>query len=244
MRYVLISIMSLFLASQVAVAEEANQTGDKAIQELQLALLKNMPQAAGASIKATPINGLYEVMSGPQILYMTKDARFVIDGDMFDLQTRVNLTEDTRAIIRKSELDKLGEANMLVYKPEGDVKHTITVFTDIYCPYCRRLHEEMKDYMAGGVKVRYVFLPFKGKRSYDTSVSVWCAKNPQQALDQAKAGEEVEAKTCENPIEQHRAMAQAIGIRGTPAIMYENGLLNPGYVPANKVIEQLESLGL
>jgi len=244
MRYVLISIMSLFLSSQVVMAEQAKKTGDSDIQELQQALLKNMPQAAGASIKATPIDGIYEVMSGPQILYMTKDARFVIDGDMFDLQKRVNLTEDTRSIIRINEVEKLGEANMLVYKPKGEVKHTITVFTDIYCPYCRRLHEEMNDYMAGGVKVRYVFLPFKGKRSYDTSVSVWCAKNPQKALDKAKAGEDVEGKTCENPIDQHRAMAQTIGIRGTPAIMYENGLLNPGYAPANKVIEQLESLGL
>lgn len=244
MKYVLISILSLFLTSQLVVAEEAKKSGDSDIQELQLALLKNMPQAAGAVIKATPIAGIYEVMSGPQILYMTKDARFVIDGDMFDLQKRINLTEDTRSIIRKNELDKLGEKNMLVYTPKDGVKHTITVFTDIYCPYCRRLHEEMKDYMAGGVKVRYVFLPFKGKRSYDTSVSVWCAKNPQQALDKAKAGEEIPEKTCENPIDQHRAMAQAIGIRGTPAIMYENGLLNPGYVPAKKVIEQLESLGL
>ncbi len=243
MRYVLISVISIFLSSQV-MAESTDKAKNDEIKQVREALLTAMQQAAGATIKSTPIKGLYEVLSGPQILYVTRDARYVIDGDMFDLQKRINLTEDTRGIIRKNEVGKLGENNMLVYTPKGDVKHTITVFTDIYCPYCRRFHQEMNDYMAGGVKVRYVFLPFKGKKSYDTSVSVWCAKNPQQAMDKAKAGKDVEPKTCEHPIDQHRSLSQTIGIRGTPAIMFENGQLNPGYAPATKVIEQMEAMGL
>ena len=170
---------------------------------------------------------------------MTKDARYIFDGDLIDLLERRNLTEEMRGVERKNSLDTLGEKNMLVYTPKVTTKHTITVFTDIYCPYCRRLHEEMDQYMAAGVKVRYIFLPFKGKKSFDDSVSVWCADNPQKALDKAKSGEAIEAKTCEHPIEKHKLLASAIGIRGTPAIMFEDGNMSPGYVPAEKVILQL-----
>lgn len=231
----------MLLAVNPAFADKASEQD---IKDLRAALAKNMPQAADGSIKVTPVPGLFEVSTGPQILYMTKDARFVLDGDMYDLQSRQNLTEETRGLARKSTLDGISEDQFLVYTPKGDVKHTITVFTDIYCPYCRRLHQEMSEYMEGGVKVRYVFVPFKGKRSYDTSVSVWCADNPQQAMDKAKAGEDVAPKTCAHPIEQHTQLAQALGIRGTPAIMYENGQVNPGYAPAKNIIQQLESMGL
>lgn len=241
MKYLLISVFSMLLAVNHAFAGNASEQD---IKDLRAALIKNMPQAADGAIKATPVKGLYEVTTGPQILYMTKDARFVLDGDMYDLQSRQNLTEETRGLARKATLDDVNEDSLLVYTPKGEVKHTITVFTDIYCPYCRRLHQEMSEYMEGGVKVRYVFVPFKGKRSYDTSVSVWCADNPQQAMDKAKAGEDVAAKTCDHPIEQHTKLAQALGVRGTPAIMYENGQMNPGYAPAKNIIQQLESMGL
>lgn len=218
------------------------QANDTEIKELRTALAKRMPMISNsASIKATPIKGLYEVMSGAQIMYMTKDARYIVDGDLYDMKSRQNLTESARGSIRLKTLKQLGEENMLVYTPEGKVKHTITVFTDIYCPYCRRLHEEMNEYMSNGVKVRYIFTPFKGQRSVDTSVAVWCAKDRNRAMDRAKAGEEIEKKTCANPISQHQAVSQNLGIRGTPAIMLENGQLLPGYVPAEKLIQQIDA---
>ena len=222
----------------------AADSADQDIKELKQALSKQLPQAAGAEISKTPIDGLFQVIASSKIMYMTKDARYVIDGDLIDLVERRNITEGVRSGTRKNLLDKLGEKNMLVYNPKGEAKHTITVFTDIYCPYCRRLHQEMDQYMAAGVKVRYIFLPFKGKKSFDDSVSVWCAEDQNAAMDKAKSGDEIESKTCDNPIERHRALATTLGIRGTPAIMYENGVMNPGYIPADKVIKQLESLGL
>jgi len=214
------------------------------IQVLRKALAERLPQATDATIKPSPVKGLYEVLAGSQVMYMSGDARYVIDGNMFDLQERRNLTEETRSGIRKQELAELGEENMLVYMPKGKVKHTITVFTDIFCPYCQRLHQEMSQYMEKGVKVRYVFAPFKGKKSYDASVSVWCADDRNAAMDRAKAGEDIPAKTCDNPIKKHQALVSALGIRGTPAIMLENGYLNPGYVPAAKLVQQMEAMGL
>jgi len=232
--------ITLFGLNIIFTAATAAGTTEQDIKELRQALSKMLPQAADANITKTPIKGIYQFISGPKVMYMTKDARYIFDGDLIDFVKRRNLTEDMRSVGRKKLLSELGEKNMLVYTPKGKIKNTITVFTDIYCPYCRRLHDEMSQYMDAGVKVRYVFLPFKGKKSFDDSVSVWCSDNPQNALDKAKAGETIEAKTCDHPIEEHRKLASKLGIRGTPAIMFENGTMNPGYVPAEQVIKQLD----
>lgn len=231
-------VAPLFLpAVPVFAAEET----DKEIQQLRMSLLNTLPQAAGATINATPIEGVFQVIAGPQIIYISKDGRYIIDGDLFDLQTRNNLSENARVGLRVKAVKELGEANMLVYKPEGEIKHTITIFTDIYCPYCRKLHQELPDYMKNNVKVRYIFLPFKGAKSFDVSVSVWCADDQNKAMDMAKSGQEIEQKKCSNPIALHKDLGMAIGVRGTPAIMFEDGNMSPGYVPASKVIQQLNN---
>lgn len=228
------------MGANPVTAADANEAD---IKQLKSALGKYIPQASEAVISSTPVKGLYQVLVGGQVVYMTKDAHYLIDGDMMDMEKKINLTESARGSIREKALSDLGEENMLVYTPKGEVKQTITVFTDIYCPYCRKLHDEMSEYMDNNVKVRYIFLPFKGKKSYDTSVSVWCAKDRNAALDTAKAGEDVEPKTCAHPIDKHKALAQTLSIRGTPAIMFENGQMTPGYMPAAKVIEQFKKAG-
>ncbi len=230
------ALILLLLAFGVATTAFAS---DAEIKELRKSLATRMPTAVDASIKVTPIAGLFEVMSGNQVMYMTKDARYIFDGDIYDMNSRKNITEDARGAIRLQALNALGEENMLVYMPKGEVKHTITVFTDIYCPYCRKLHNEMDDYRNNGVKVRYIFVPFKGPKSVQTSVSVWCSKDRTKAMDKAKSGEDLETKTCDNPISKHQALATELGIRGTPAIMLESGTMLPGYVPSSKVIEKL-----
>lgn len=230
----------LFLLSLIALPILAAEADD--LKALKAALVKQIPQAKNAVIKPTPVAGLYEVSDGGQIMYMTKDTRYILQGDLFDLQTRKNLTEDTRGNARTTALNELGENNMLVYKPKGETKHTITVFTDIYCPYCRKLHNEMDEYLKAGIKVRYVFLPFKGEKSFNDSVSVWCAKDRNKALDQAKNGESIETRTCANPIERHQELGMKLGVHGTPAIVLENGEMMPGYVPAQKLAAQLNAM--
>lgn len=230
-------LLSVLVLSGVACAGETDDL--KALKE---ALVKQLPAAQNATIKTTPVDGLYEVSDGGQVMYMTKDTRYIINGDLFDLQTHKNITENARSAQRNQQLDNLGEDNMLVYTPKGETKHTITVFTDIYCPYCRKLHSEMDNYLAAGIKVRYVFLPFKGEKSFNDSVSVWCAKDRNKAMDMAKAGKTIEAKTCPNPIAQQQALGMKLGINGTPAIILEDGELLPGYVPAQQLAAKLDSM--
>jgi len=236
-----IAFIAFALFASVASASNVNE---KVVKNIRDALSSYLPAAAHASIKTTPLNGIYEVAVGGNILYMSEDGRYMINGNLFDLSNHRDLTEETMSGVRKNLVSELGEKNMLVYMPDGDVKHTITVFTDIYCPYCRRLHSEMDEYKKAGVKVRYVFLPFKGKRSYDASVSVWCSDNPQQSLDKANAGEDIPPKTCDNPVSKQKTLGNSLSIRGTPAIMYENGQMNPGYLPAQQVIKKMLSMGL
>ena len=216
---------------------------DENISELKKSLAKRLPQFEISFIDKTPIEGIYQVIIGGQVIYMTRDARYMIDGNLIDLATKKNYSEDAMSLIRLSQIEKLGEENMIVYTPES-IRHTITVVTDIDCPYCRRLHSEMDQYMAGGVKVRYIFMPLKGQSDYRTTVSVWCSKDQNQALDLAKAGAEMETKDCDNPIDQHLKISKSLGVRGTPAIILQNGSMLPGYVPASKLITELGNLNL
>jgi thiol:disulfide interchange protein DsbC len=229
------------LALTVATATQVSANDD--VDELKNSLAKRLPQYEVSRIDSTPIEGLYQVILSGQVIYMTKDARYMLDGNLVDLSTKKNYSEDAMSEIRLSELDQLGEENMVVYTPET-VKHTITVVTDIDCPYCRRLHSEMDQYLDGGIKVRYVFMPLKGKGDYQTTVTVWCSKDKNEALDLAKAGTELEAKDCDNPIDEHLKVSRSLGVRGTPAIILQDGSMLPGYIPAKKLVTELNRMNV
>lgn len=214
-------------------------TADPATAEkIKLSLAKSMPHITPDKISESPVKGMYEVVVGSQVVYTSSDGRYMIQGDLYDLDTKENISEAAKSNVRLLAINKLGEDNMVVYKPDT-VKNVITVVTDIDCPYCRRLHSEIEDYMAQDVEVRYIFMPLKGDADVKKTVSVWCADNQQEALNTAKAGGKIEDKTCDNPIKEHIATARELGVRGTPAIVLEDGQLLPGYVPAAKLVAQL-----
>jgi thiol:disulfide interchange protein DsbC len=233
MKHLSLFLLISSLLTTLTVSAESND-----VEKLKQALAISMPSVKPTKISETPVTGLFEVIVGSQVVYMSVDARYMIEGDLFDLKTKRNVSEEAKSLIRKAAIDELGSANMLVYKPKN-IKDTITVITDIDCPYCRRLHSEIPDYMKNDVEVRYVFMPLKGSADMKKTISVWCADDQQLALDIAKAGGDVEEKTCKNPIKEHLQLARDLGIRGTPAIVLENGELLPGYVPVDKLIAQI-----
>ena len=237
MKYIstILLITSLFLSSAVSAETNVGQAG---VDKLTKALAASMPNVRPNKISSTPIAGLYEVIVGTQVVYMSDDARFMIEGDLYDLKSNENYSENAKSGIRLATMKQLGAEKMLVYRPEK-VSNTITVVTDIDCPYCRRLHDEVPDYMENGVEVRYIFMPLKGSADMKKTVSVWCADDQQLALDIAKAGGEVEEKTCDNPIQEHLKVARELGVRGTPAILLEDGKMLPGYIPYNKLVAQM-----
>jgi thiol:disulfide interchange protein DsbC len=230
--------LSLFLlvSSVFTSINVSAEPGD--VEKLQQALAISMPGVVPNKISQSPVAGLFEVIVGSQVVYMSVDARYMIEGDLYDLKTKKNVSEAAKSAIRLAAIEQLGAENMLVYKPET-VKNTITVVTDIDCPYCRRLHSEIPEYMKNDVEVRYIFMPLKGPGDIKKTVSVWCAKDQQQALNIAKAGGDVEEKTCKNPIKEHLQLARDLGVRGTPAIILQDGQLLPGYVPVDKLLAEM-----
>lgn len=203
-----------------------------------------IPGVKPDSVSHSPIDGLYELAIGPSIVYVTKDGRYLFRGDVVDLRNRTNLTDIKRKKARINTINGLDENGMIVFAPEKP-KYTITVFTDITCPYCQKLHRDMDQLNSLGIKVRYLAFPRAGipSRVYDDMVSVWCADNPQQAMTDAKAtgGQQIISKVCDNPVAAHYNMGQAIGIRGTPTIILDNGDMVPGYAPPQHLVQRLKS---
>lgn len=193
------------------------------------------------SIRPAPIPGWYEVANGSAIGYISGDGNFLIDGDLIDLKTRVNLTEARRNGWRKTVVSKIGESNMIIFEPKK-AKHTVTVFTDVDCGYCRKLHSEIQGYMDEGIRVRYVFYPLRGEDapSYKTAENVWCSKDRQNAMTLAKQGKKVTAEACDNPVNMHLQTGIELGIRGTPGMITETGQLLPGYMPPKALLQELE----
>lgn len=230
-------LITSFLTSFAVSADTASSSDD--VARLTQSLARSMPNVVPSKISETPVTGLYEVIVGSQVVYMSVDARYMIEGDLIDLVTKRNVSEEAKSAIRLTAIDQLGSDNMLVYKPE-EVKDTITVITDINCTYCRRLHKEIPVYLKNDVEVRYIFMSERGSPAgMKKTVSVWCSDDRQRALTTAKAGGNIEEKTCDNPIKQHLVLARELGVRGTPAIILEDGQLLPGYVQADKLIAEI-----
>jgi thiol:disulfide interchange protein DsbC len=194
-------------------------------------------------VRPSPVTGLYEIRSGPDVGYVSVDGRFYVDGDIFDMQTRDNLTESRRKLGRLDLLSKLDDAETIVFTPQGTVRHTVTVFTDIDCPYCRRMHQEIAELNKLGIRVRYLMFPRNGPDtdSWRKAEAVWCSADRRDALTRAKRGENIKAPNCKAPIAAQYALGQEMGIRGTPAIITDKGEYVDHYMPAAQLSEYLST---
>lgn len=225
------------LASSQLVAQELN--ADKKIDgALQTLGLK------AEAIADTPVDGLLQVVTDRGLFYVGKDGKTLMQGKMYGLNNGgvENLTEKALSKVRKEGISKFDDS-MIVF-PAKNEKHQVTVFTDTSCGYCRRLHNQMQEYNDLGITVRYMAFPRAGVGSkiYDDMMAVWCAKDPKKAMTDAKSGDEVAAKSCKQPLDEHYAMGQRVGVNGTPAIVLEDGSMIPGYQPPAQLAKILETL--
>ena len=200
---------------------------------------------AAEDIRPSPVPGLYEVSSGTEIGYVSTDGRFYIDGDVFDMASRSNLTEDRRKTARAGLVKSIRDDRAIVFSPKGYV-YTINVFTDIDCGYCRKLHQEIGVFNELGIRVRYVFYPRSGPgtESWAKAEAVWCSPDRNAAMTRAKRGETVEAEPCgTTPVADQYKLGNEVGVRGTPAIVTDTGEMLPGYVPAGRLAAYLDGTG-
>ncbi len=193
-------------------------------------------------IRASQISGFSEVASSGRIVYVSNDGKLLLQGTLIDVASKQNLTEQGVAGLRKIALDKVGADHRIVFAP-ADAKHRVTVFTDIDCGYCRKLHTQIADYNKLGIAVEYLFFPRAGigSESFDKAVSVWCAADRRGALTAAKADQPVAKKTCNNPITMEYDLGNRVGVDGTPAIYAADGSQVGGYLDPKALLARLEA---
>lgn len=247
-----VSAMALLavLASACAPSTDSDtpKTADSApaggVEAIRANLARLLPQAKDAKITATDADGLYEIQHGPLFAYVTADGKYLIEGDLFDLASGKSVTEQKRKGMRVAKLKELGEENMIIFAPEkgADPTHVVTVFTDVDCGYCRKLHREIADYNQLGIEIRYAFYPRSGPdtESFRKAESVWCSADRKEALTVAKAGGAVTAAPdCDNPITREYQLGGELGLRGTPMLILPDGEVVNGYMPPAALAEHL-----
>ncbi len=246
---VVVSVLGLALAAQASAAEGnapggnaagANEAGTNEIEQRVRALV---PEIETLAIADSPIPGVMEVQLNNEILYMSTDGRYLMQGRLIDLETQTDLTDAAKSVLRREKLSGLDESKMVSFGPE-DADYELMVFTDTSCGYCRRLHEQIDDYIDEGIRINYLAFPRAGvgSETYDTMVSVWCADDPQDAMTIAKSGKQPPPKKCDNPVEEQYGLGKSLGVTGTPSMMTLDGDMIPGYVPPKQLRQRLDSL--
>ncbi len=203
------------------------------------------PQEQPDVIRPAVVPELYEVIYGTEVFYLSADGRYMLQGSLLDLETGENLTRLTRNGIRKKLLGGMDAAEMIIFAPEKP-RHVLTVFTDVDCTYCRKLHAEMAQLNSYGIAIRYMMFPRTGANTpaYQKAISVWCAEDQRAALTAAKAGKSVPQATCNNPVEAQFLIGKRLGVTGTPALLMADGSLVLGYRSAKDIATMLDSMSV
>lgn len=225
----IVAAVALAFAGTAALADDPDQVIRNSIKAID-------PELKVEAIAESPLTGIFEVhLPGGRVLYSSADGQYMLQGYLYQFKDgqAVNLTEQFKSKAIAKEIDKIPLSEMVVFAPKEPKTH-ITVFTDTDCGYCQKLHREVPELNRLGVEVRYMAFPRQGigSHGYNGLVSVWCAKDRQEAMNKAKSREELPAANCDNPVAKQFKLGQLLGVTGTPAIVLANGELIPGYQPA------------
>ena len=187
------------------------------------------------------IPGYREVAVGGKVVYVSADGKYLLQGSLIELSSRDNLTAASEGVLRRGVLDAVPRERRIIFSP-AKPKYRITVFTDIDCGYCRKMHTQIADYNKAGISVEYLFFPRAGvpSESYTKAVNVWCAADQRKALTDAKADRPVPKKTCANPVAMDYELGQKIGVDGTPAIYAADGTQLGGYLAPAEMLARLD----
>jgi thiol:disulfide interchange protein DsbC len=239
----LVVLLALSFAANAIPAQQTPSAPPKEDpSDPRVAVAARIPGARVDELRATAIAGIYELTRGSEIVYVTADGKYALTGDLVELATNNNITEEHRRELRAKAISAFPESDMLIFGPK-DPKYTVTVFTDVDCPYCRKLHSQIAEYNRLGIRVRYLLYPRTGPNttSWTKAEQVWCSADRNAALTRAKLGEELKAKPCaDNPVAKSYALGQDFALEGTPAIVMADGELLPGYVPPDVLAQHLK----
>ncbi|MDG2018735.1 MAG: DsbC family protein [Porticoccaceae bacterium] len=232
-------------AEKVAVKDQADEVSQPETNNMLTNLLTARPDLEFSIVGMSPVSGVYEVQvkNGP-LLYVHESGEYLFQGDLLQIKANeiISTMEVRQTNKRRENFAARSTEDMIIFKPEGESKAIMNVFTDVDCGYCRKFHQEVPELNAMGIEVRYLAFPRAGipSSSYNKIAKAWCAEDQQDALTKVKSGRAVDVEVCEdNPVAEQYAFGTQLGVTGTPAIILMDGTLIPGYQPAKKFAEVL-----
>ncbi len=198
-------------------------------------------------ISETPFDGVYEVLLRSPIgsVLISKDGRYLIQGEVIDLDKRQRMPSSNKVNqLKQSLINTINDEDKIIFKAKNE-KYAIHVFTDVDCPYCQKLHAEMPKINKFDITVKYLASPLAQLHPKAQSVmeKIWCADDRIKAIDEYKKYKTIpNSKPCDNPVASQLQIATKLGVNGTPAIFLPNGVHIPGYVTAEVLLKRLETL--
>lgn len=229
---------SLLFAVAPVVAAEA----DAELEQVRLKVTAKFDMIAAEDVNASPIDGWYTIHKGSIIAYVSADGRYLLQGDLIDLERNVNMSEVARNDSRRELMATVKDEDVIKFTP-AEVKYSVAIFTDVECTYCRRLHNQIDEYLAQGIEVRYLMYPRNGPTSdaWATAEEIWCATDRGGALTAAKQDRKFASTDCDASMVEHQyLLGREIGLNGTPAIVLDDGTLISGYLPPDQLKAQLD----
>ena len=231
----------------IALAIPSLATADLRERVVQALAITN-PNLSVEGITDSPVKGVKEIkLSNGDFLYGSPGSNHLFSGRLLSFagDELVDLTEERKREDRAEMLQDLAPGTTITFAANGDEKHEIFVFTDITCPYCKKFQDHMTEMNDRGITVHYLALPRSG---IDTSVAntmarIWCAEDPQTAIDDAFSGKPFSQKTmpCRPPVADQYSMAQSLGVKGTPSVFSEDGRNLGGYMTPDELLAAIAS---
>jgi len=232
-RWLILTALTLFSAH--ALADDAGKAVDEA-------LAKIFPSTKPTEVVKSELPGFYQAVLNGQIFYVSADGKYLIHGSVFDIGAKIDIGERQLAVLRKATLAKIPASQQIVFAPPNP-KHTVTVFTDVDCPYCREFHKQIAQYNQLGIAVNYVLFPLAFHPGADKKAeAVWCSHDRNVSYTDAMSGKDPGKGTCANPIASLTELGKSMGVDGTPAIFTADGEHVGGYIPPDKLAQRLDQI--
>lgn len=239
-------ILAAVAATLMFAALAEAQDDDATLDAVRAKITAMFESIDAENINQGPIDDWYTIQQGSIVAYVSGDGRYLLQGDIIDLESQVNLTEQSRNEARRDLMATFGDDKTILFSP-SEIKHSVTIFTDVDCTYCRRMHSQIDEYLDAGIQVRYLLYPRNGpaSKSWSTSEEVWCADDRSEALTAAKLDRGFETNQCDaSMISDHYVLGRDIGLSGTPAIVLQDGTLIVGYLAPAQLSMRLQQNAL
>lgn len=245
-------VSSIFILN-ASLLQAAGSSLPSLVETLNKKLNKKFPDLEVIHAEPSKVPGVLQVQTASdQIVYLSEDARYLFSGDLIDLQENdlnlMNVSENKKKNLRISDLRKIPQSNMIVFPVQNGTapKARLTVFMNLDCPHCQAFHDqELRQLNQKGIELRYLAFPSQapGSKAFDKAAHVWCAQNRTESIESAMKGVELKPntqnKSCSAAlIWEQVALAKKLQIRGTPAVIFEDGTMSYGRKPVEEMYAQ------